>query len=206
MLGGRSNYIFFFKSQRNNAFIFPKMTQFALRYAPLNVSVWMSSLCIVFLPVKMPMPHLRLILRPGLPKCKSNCTRVAAHYNGGFKIKTPLANCPLPHPTLQSQRVKYLQIGIIFSNCTSQPPSLPSSREERSLTYYCSEEELRDLGPAVVGWLKGQLKGRLPYSQFIFLQPYVHMCVYQELCHLYLDWQDPEFQECLCSTIRIRVS
>lgn len=95
------------------------------------------------------MPHLRLILRPGLPKCKSNCTRVAAHYNGGFKIKTPLANCPLPHPTLQSQRVKYLQIGIIFSNCTSQPPSLPSSREERSLTYYCSEEELRDLGPAV---------------------------------------------------------
>ena len=39
---------FFFKSQRNNAFIFPEMTQFALRYAPLNVSVQTSSPCIVF--------------------------------------------------------------------------------------------------------------------------------------------------------------
>lgn len=39
---------FFFKSQRNNAFIFPEMTQFALRYAPLNVSGWASLPCIVF--------------------------------------------------------------------------------------------------------------------------------------------------------------
>lgn len=39
---------FFFKSQRNNAFIFSEMTQFALWYAPLNVSGQTSLPCIVF--------------------------------------------------------------------------------------------------------------------------------------------------------------
>lgn len=91
---------FFFKSQRNNAFIFSEMTQFALWYAPLNVSGQTSLPCIVFFfffTSKDAHVSPLINLSPDFPKCKSACTRVVPPYNDDLKMKHSLAGCSLLH-------------------------------------------------------------------------------------------------------------
>lgn len=88
---------FFFRSQRNNAFIFPEMTQFALWYAPLNVTVGMSSPQPCFSPVKLPLSYFWFIWALISPWAK--VIRVAPPYNDELKRRYSSASCPLllPH-------------------------------------------------------------------------------------------------------------
>lgn len=103
---------FSFKSQRNNAFIFPEMTQFVLWYAPLNVSVQVSSPCIGFPQEKCPVaPRINLSTTLAISMCRNNSRVLPLPW--GLQSKGYLARC-----LIISNSVKiYLQLSPIFSNC-----------------------------------------------------------------------------------------
>lgn len=172
MLGGSSNYIFFFKSQRNNAFVFPEMTQFALWCAPLNVSVWPSCPALFFTCKDAPVAPL-INLSPDFPVSKSNCTSFPSLErwvkNWTFLSQlSPTSRTPTT-TTKKSNNDNYTP----FSQRVLQVRVLQArSREGYGLTHYCTEEKpeirVQQSARVCVNW-KGFLTHQGQFSPALFI-------------------------------------